>query len=84
MSAMEGWHVDKRVSVGHIVTTLVVAVSLVVWMGRVESRTELNATAIQALADRVERDDRRQELLVTEIKNSLIRIEAKLDQKVDK
>jgi hypothetical protein len=46
MSQLSGWHVDKRVSIGHIVTTLVVAVSAVMWMSRIENKVDLNAQMI--------------------------------------
>jgi hypothetical protein len=31
-----GWHLDKKLSVGHIVTTLVVAISVVIYAIRTE------------------------------------------------
>ena len=40
------WHLDRRVSVGHIVTTLVVVVSFVIWMLTLESRVSTNTLNI--------------------------------------
>ena len=40
------WHLDKRINIGHVLTTLALAVSVVVWMLRMESRVEVNATQI--------------------------------------
>ena len=79
-----GWHLDRRVSVGHIVTTLVVALGVVVWMQRLEANVLLNgqATALQSV--RVDRLEDRTEAQFREIKEMLARIEQKLDRKADR
>jgi len=79
-----GWHLDKRVSVGHIVTTAIVAVSLVFWMSRIESRTIQNAVEIAATQSRLDRIETRNQSALDDIRRALGRIEAKLDGKKDK
>ena len=66
-----GWHIDKRVSIGHIVTTLVVAVSLVVWLGRIEKNVELNAQAIVSQRERTDWVERSVREDQAEIKSTL-------------
>jgi hypothetical protein len=85
------WHLDRRVSVGHIVTTVVVATSAIVWMLRLESRVLLNEQAIVAQADRIGWVERAVKEDQAEIRTSLDRIwgglqrvEDKLDRKADK
>ncbi|MPY69207.1 MAG: hypothetical protein GEU92_03875 [Alphaproteobacteria bacterium] len=85
------WHLDRRVSVGHIVTTVVVATSAIVWMLRLESRVLLNEQAIVAQADRigwveraVKEDQAEIRLSLNRIWNGLQRVEDKLDRKADK
>lgn len=36
------WHLDKRISVGHIVTTVVVVATFAVWLMSIEGRVKLN------------------------------------------
>lgn len=52
-----GWHVDKRVSIGHIITTLTVAVSIVVWMMSLENRVGINTQAIENNRAWIERNN---------------------------
>ena len=78
------WHLDRRVSVGHIVTTLAVAVGVVLWMQRLEAGTMLNAQATALQSVRVDRLEDRTASQFREIKESLERIEQKLDRKADK
>lgn len=87
----ERWHLDRRVSVGHIVTTVVVATSAIVWMLRLESRVLLNEQAIVAQADRigwveraVKEDQAEIRASLDRIWNGLQRVEDKLDRKADK
>lgn len=79
-----GWHLDRRVSVGHIVTTLMVAVGVVVWMQRLEASALLNAQAVAQQAARIDRLEQRTERRFREIKELLVRIEQKLDRKADR
>ena len=79
-----GWHLDKRVSVGHIVTTITVAIGLAVFLLRLESRVDINSQAITYNTERINDAEQRMKDDMTDIKGSLVRIEAKLDSKADK
>lgn len=56
-----GWHLDKRVSVGHLVTTLVVLMSVFWWGAKLQEKQSINdiritnnEKAIQALRQSIE------------------------------
>ena len=69
----KGWHIKKEVSVGHILTTIVIAISMMSWAVSIEKRMTTLEVAKEynsAAFDRIEQ--------------SLDRIEDKLDRKVDK
>lgn len=81
---MEGWHVKKEVSVGHIVTTFLLAVSGIYWAANTEHAIMSNAKGLEQVDIRIDRLEIRQEKSLDEIKSSLQRIEDKLDRKADK
>ena len=68
-----GWHLDKRVSAGHIVTTMLALVAAVIAYAE-----------LMALSERIDRAEDRNERQFREIKALLQRIDDKLDDKVDK
>ena len=79
-----GWHVDKRLSIGHIITTLTVAVAVIAWMQNLESRVELNKQAITFNAQAIDKnnEDVRQSLLQLIV--MVQRLEDKLDRSGDR
>lgn len=83
-SITNGWHLRKEISVGHILTTLTVAGAAFIWMAELEKRVERNAVMVEAIGDRVTRAEDRTERQLERIHNTLVRIEAKLDEKADK
>lgn len=62
------WHLDRRVSIGHLLTTAVVGVSAVLWLSDVEKRVSLNAQMIELAAQRIERVEARQATALGELK----------------
>lgn len=46
---MEGWHLDKRVSISHIITTFGIAGMLMVLFFGLEERVKVNEVRIEAL-----------------------------------
>ncbi|MFN3231685.1 MAG: hypothetical protein ACE363_05945 [Alphaproteobacteria bacterium] len=69
----EGWHLDKRVSVGHIVTTMMAVVAAGAAYANLSERV-----AVLEVQDSAILQDLR------EIRRTVERIEDKLDRKVDK
>lgn len=72
-----GWHLDKRVNVGHLLTTVGLIVGVMVWGSKMESRIAVveNTVALQSNTTQKE---------LSEIKDSLRRIEDKLERKADR
>jgi beta-lactam-binding protein with PASTA domain len=68
-----GWHLDKRVSVGHIVTTLMALLAALFAYANLETRVSV----LEVQTNSVKED-------IGEIKRATLRIEDKLDRKVDK
>lgn len=71
------WHLDKRINIGHLLTTVGLVVGVMVWGSKMESRTAVveNTVALQGNATQKE---------LGEIKDALRRIEDKLERKADR
>lgn len=68
-----GWHIKKEVSVGHILTTVAIGISMLSWAMSMEKRMTGLEVAEKYNSAAFER-----------IQQSLARIEDKLDRKADK
>lgn len=80
----EPWHVKKEIQIGHIITTVTIAASVVVYINRIEQRIAITEAA---LAHQRERDMRQDADLVDRaaaIARQLERIDGKLDRLVEK
>ena len=78
------WHLEKTVSIGHIITTVAIAGSVLAWAMRMDSRMVVVETQITFAAhDRGKLESNYRES-VQEIKAGIVRIENKLDHKADK
>ena len=84
----EGWHVDKRVSVSHLLATATLAVGLVQWGTAIDQR-------VAALENRLEQEhaqqlqvddaqDESRESAVRQVASRLDRIEDKLDRLIER
>tara|TARA_R110000787_G_scaffold15257_1_gene47079 strand:- start:196 stop:492 length:297 start_codon:yes stop_codon:yes gene_type:complete len=78
------WHLDKRVSVGHIVTTTVVAVTFIVWLNNIDARISVLEEVAQQHAERFDRNEQRWTTELAHIRRLLERIDDKLDGKADR
>ena len=52
---MTGWHFKKEISVGHLVTILVVAATAWIWFANIDKRVGLNTHDILAMQERIDR-----------------------------
>jgi hypothetical protein len=48
------WHLDKRVSVGHLITTLAMVAAAALWLLRLEGRIDLTDNDVENITKRVE------------------------------
>ena len=68
-----GWHLDKRVNVGHLLTTISLAVMLFVWANRMDSR--ITVLEVQQL---------NQTLVAADIRSQLKDVNNKLDRLIER
>lgn len=81
---MTGVRFSREVSLGHILQAITIAAAVAAFFMRVEARVEVLEVRHTALADRVERNEARATAQMAEIRETLRRIEDKLDKKADK
>jgi len=73
----KSWHIKKELSVSHLLTTLFLVISLLAWGSSVEKRlVRLEVQTVEW--------QRSQSEATIRIDSALVRIEAKLDKKVDR
>ena len=79
-----GWHLDKKISLGHLVSTAILAVSAITWATSIDKRIQQNTIASQYMA--VQQADNKQKVedLRKEIKVDLRNISDKLDRLIEK
>lgn len=82
--APQHWHLEKTVSVGHIITTITIAGSVLLWVMKMDSRMSVMENELSHSKQSYERVDREWRENMTDVKSYLIRIESKLDGKADK
>ena len=70
--------------IGHIVATISVIWTIFSWKSEIDTATAVNAAEIKMLSERVSQIEDAQARDVSEIRDSLRRIEDKLDRKADK
>jgi hypothetical protein len=73
------WHLDKRISVGHLITTVAMVAAASMWLLRLEGRIDLVDQRDAQLNTRIERIDNQRQVRDIEILRRLERIEDKLD-----
>ena len=78
------WHLKREIQIGHIITTLTVAVSVIVYVGKIEQRL---AVAESRIATQRERDERQDKVLaeaMARLGAQLERLDGKLDRLVER
>ena len=70
-----GWHLDKRISVGHLLTTGSIIFGLVVWSLNIEGKVHYNELRIDTNADSISRLDQKVSTQYTEIIRRLERLD---------
>jgi len=84
-SVMTGkWQIDKTVSVGHIVSSLLLFGALATAWANMNTKIETQSVRIDSVENRVDREAQRQLDDMAQIRNSLNRIEDRLERITDK
>lgn len=76
----EEWKVSKQISLGNIITIIGVAISIILWGGRIERRIDNNAKDISHLEVLQEKNWGMNQKNLDELKKQLDKINDKLDQ----
>ena len=78
------WHVDKTVSIGHMVSTVVVLITGVMYIDSIDTKVEKQGVKIEAIQQQVhqQRSDTKDMLL--HIRDDMKRINNKLDRLIEK
>lgn len=78
------WHLKKEVQISHIVTTLLVSASVLLYVSKLEQRIALIEAQDQMQRDRDERQDRATTDARDALRSQLERMDAKLDRLIEK
>jgi len=68
------WHLSKTVSISHIVTTAIVVVSAVMYLGDIERNVSINSTEIENIKDSRDRNRARYDTMFERIEDKLDRL----------
>lgn len=79
-----GWHLKKELQLGHIITTLSVAVSVIWYVGKMEQRIALVEQQMHAQREMAVAGDKANFDAVIGLRAHLDRIDAKLDRLVER
>ncbi|MDE1463359.1 hypothetical protein [Spartinivicinus poritis] len=77
------WHLDRTVSITHIISTIAVVVSLFAWGGSIDKRIDQNAQTIKHLTELQQRQENRINEVKSEIRSDLKIINGKLDRMME-
>lgn len=72
----QDWHIEKSVSVGHLLTTAVIAASVFMYFGELDKKVSANSQSIEFLKEQRQEDLKR-------IEKNLDGINKKLDKLVN-
>lgn len=78
-----GWHLRREISIGHLLTTVSVAAAMFWFFADLDKRVSLNAQAISQMAIESQRAEERTDKALAEIKETLSRIEGRLNRVID-
>jgi len=78
------WHLEKSISVGHIITTITIAGSVFLWAMKMDSRVSVLEATNAYSQYNAEKAEARWSNSINRLEATLIRIETKLDNKQDK
>ena len=79
MNDDNGWHLDKRISISHIVATVSATVVVLVWLFAIQERVSVNEVKTAQNTQRVDRLETRIISQYDEITRKLERIEDRLN-----
>lgn len=86
-STREPWHIKREIQLGHLISTLVIAVSAFSYVSKLEQRIALMEAQQASMANSQRERDTRQDQAVTEaitlMRANLDRMDSKLDRLIE-
>lgn len=79
----EHWHIKKEVQIGHILTTMSVAFSVIWYAGKLEQRIALVERSVVTQERRDDAQDVAHAAAVNQIRQQLDRMDSKLDRLIE-
>lgn len=84
MEQTQGWHLDRRISIGHLVTTVTLLVAMTLWAGRMDTRISLLEVSLTRQVSVDRRQDESTQRLREEIREELRALNEKIDRYLGK
>lgn len=84
MSEELGWHIKKEIQLGHLLTTLTIAVSVILYVSKLEQRIALIEAQVLTQRDRDDRQDKTTAESMSLLRAQLERMENKLDRVLER
>jgi hypothetical protein len=78
------WHLDKTVSISHIISTILIVISILAWAQGVEKRVEQNAQGVKFISERLDAQDKRIDEMRSELRDDLKQVNNKLDRLIER
>ena len=78
------WHLDKKISITHVISTMMIVASLFVWGGGIERRIDSNAKDIEQVREIQQRNWDANKEEWDDIQNSMDNMNAKLDRLIER
>lgn len=80
----QGWHLKREIQLGHLITTVTVVITTVIYIGRLEQRIALTEQLVVTQRERDAQQDARAAETLTLLRSQLDRTEAKIDRLVER
>lgn len=84
MSDNRNWHVDKSISVGHMVSTIMLFAALLGFVMSTNTKIEVTAERVTGVEARIDRAEIQSRQDAARLASSLYRIEDKLDRFIER
>ena len=84
ITSRQPWHIKREIQLGHIVTTITVAVAAVVYIGKLEQRIALVEERLVAQRERDTQQDKVTSDALATMRAQLERIDVKLDRLIER
>jgi hypothetical protein len=80
----EHWHLDKRINVGHFLTTITIAGAMIVWAMSIDARVSEQDVMIKNNSEAIAASEARSFRSLDEIRSTMNRINDKLDRLIER